>query len=84
MMVLHTMIDQIVHLHPNLKYLHIGSDEVYELGRCPRCIDKMKQENWNRGQLFLNHVRNVAKLVHILLHSNFLLFSHIIYRRDCQ
>lgn len=63
MKVLRSMIDQIVHLHPNLKYLHIGSDEVYELGKCVRCIDKMKQETWNRGQLFINHVKSVAKYI---------------------
>lgn len=61
--VLHAMIDQVVRMHPKLKYLHIGSDEVYELGRCARCIEKMKVENWNRGQLFLNHVKNVARYV---------------------
>lgn len=61
--VLHAMIDQIVQLHPNLKYLHIGSDEVYALGKCARCIDKMKQENWNKNQLFLHHVKSVARYV---------------------
>lgn len=61
MKVLHSMIDQVVHMHPNLKYLHIGSDEVYEVGRCARCIEKLKQENWKKGQLFLHHVKSVAK-----------------------
>ncbi|KAK3912819.1 Hexosaminidase D [Frankliniella fusca] len=63
MKVLHAMIDQVVHMHPNLKYLHIGSDEVYEVGRCGRCIEKLKQENWKKGQLFLHHVKSVARYV---------------------
>lgn len=51
------MVDQVLSLHPNAKYLHIGCDEVYHLGLCPICRFK------ERDALFLNHVYKVAQHV---------------------
>lgn len=70
-----TMIRQIIELHqsipatsssmknaselsvPKFTHLHIGCDEVYRIGLCSRCQSK------NRNDLFLSHVRTVAKFV---------------------
>lgn len=49
-----TMLDQILTLHPGIKYLHVGCDEVYDLGECPRCRAR------DRDELFLSHVGHVA------------------------
>lgn len=55
------MIDQVVALHPDIKYLHIGCDEVYYLGECVRCGLTMVDHQWNKKQLFLHHVSRLAK-----------------------
>ncbi|KAH9507774.1 hypothetical protein Btru_053688 [Bulinus truncatus] len=60
------MIDQVMKLHPQIKHFHIGCDEVYHLGLCDSCKQKMAQESLTRDQLFFAHVRNVAK--HIKVH----------------
>lgn len=44
-------------LHPAVRYLHIGCDEVFQMGECPRC------RNTLRENLFLGHVARVAKYV---------------------
>ncbi|XP_058808001.1 hexosaminidase D-like isoform X2 [Phymastichus coffea] len=60
---LFTMIDQVITLHPHIQYLHIGADEVYQLGECIRCAEKMSMNQWNKKQLFLNHVHAVASYI---------------------
>ncbi len=30
-------------LHPKVKYFHIGCDEVYQLGQCSKCKDRMRK-----------------------------------------
>ncbi|GFT73860.1 hexosaminidase D [Nephila pilipes] len=51
------MIDQIMALHSDSQWLHIGCDEVYQLGHCSRC------SRYDRNSLFLAYVRKVAKYV---------------------
>ncbi|XP_059469546.1 hexosaminidase D-like isoform X2 [Neocloeon triangulifer] len=58
-----TMVDQILQLHPHSKRLHIGCDEVYQLGDCPRCVSVMGQERWGKIDLFLSHVSRIAGVV---------------------
>lgn len=60
---IYNMIDQIVAAHSNIKYLHIGADEVYQLGECNRCIETMTKNKWSKRQLFLNHVSNVVTYI---------------------
>lgn len=45
-------------LHPGAKYLHIGCDEVFQMGECEVCRLEMHEN------LFLKHVQNVAEIVH--------------------
>lgn len=61
--VLYTMIDQVVEMHPSIKYLHIGADEVYQLGECNRCLQIMSKNQWSKRQLFLNHVQIIASYI---------------------
>ncbi|PSN36468.1 hypothetical protein C0J52_20603 [Blattella germanica] len=56
------MIDQVIALHPGIKYLHIGCDEVYYLGECVRCGLTMVDHQWSKKQLFLHHHRDVIPL----------------------
>ncbi len=41
-------------LHGDVNYLHIGCDEVFNMGECSRCRRKLRDE------LFLSHVASIA------------------------
>ncbi|XP_076750807.1 hexosaminidase D [Xylocopa sonorina] len=60
---IYEMIDQIVEAHPEMRYLHIGADEVYQIGECSRCVDTMARRQWSKQQLFLDHLSKVAKYI---------------------
>ncbi|CAK9805981.1 Hexosaminidase D [Anthophora quadrimaculata] len=60
---IYEMIDQIMETHPNIKHLHIGADEVYQIGECSRCLDTMVKRQWGKKQLFLDHVSKVVKYI---------------------
>lgn len=53
------MIDQVIDLHPGLRWFHIGADEVFHLGICERCKKRMEEENITLQQLFFSHTRSV-------------------------
>lgn len=71
---LQSMISQMVQMHlpdtetnqsnpneiklPTVTHLHIGCDEVYRMGECPRC------RNHDRNDIFLTHVRHMVNFVH--------------------
>ncbi|XP_067126536.1 hexosaminidase D-like [Centruroides vittatus] len=57
------MIDQIISLHPGIKWLHIGCDEVYYIGQCDLCQHRMTTKQMNSDLLFLEHVKFVAQYV---------------------
>ncbi|MCL4162486.1 UNVERIFIED_CONTAM: hypothetical protein GTU68_025683, partial [Idotea baltica] len=56
-LLVHTMIDQIMALHRGAEFLHIGCDEVFQMGECDKC--RLKP----RDNLFLEHVSQIAKYV---------------------
>lgn len=58
-----TMLDQVLSLHPEAEYVHIGCDEVYSLGQCARCEQRLQLPGMSRDSLFLDHVGSVAKHV---------------------
>jgi hexosaminidase len=51
------IIDQVMSLNPQAKWLHVGCDEVFHIGYCDKC--RMK----DRDTLFLDHVARVSKYV---------------------
>ncbi|KAG8265868.1 Hexosaminidase (glycosyl hydrolase 20, catalytic domain) containing [Homalodisca vitripennis] len=57
------MIDDIIAMHPASRYIHIGCDEVYNLGECSQCLDTMLKKNWTKKQLFFNHIVTVASYI---------------------
>ncbi|QQP50186.1 Hexosaminidase Dlike [Caligus rogercresseyi] len=65
------MIDQVFSLHPRSKWLHIGLDEVYQLGQCTLCSERINKANANPDftsyqdgrTLFLQHAHRVASYV---------------------
>ncbi|KAJ8964554.1 hypothetical protein NQ314_004855 [Rhamnusium bicolor] len=52
------MVNQVMDLHPAAKFLHIGCDEVFQMGECDICRLEIHEN------LFLKHVKNVANIVH--------------------
>lgn len=52
-----SIIDQVMSMHPSSKWLHIGADEVYHMGYCDLCRFK------ERDAIFLQHVTRVARYV---------------------
>lgn len=70
--IIQEMIDQVLSLHPDAAWLHIGCDEVYQLGQCPICSQKLLTANTDPSNsngyqdgrsLFLQHVHRVASYV---------------------
>ncbi|KFM76323.1 Hexosaminidase D, partial [Stegodyphus mimosarum] len=57
------MVKQIIESHPNSKFIHIGGDEVWHLGQCVSCKEKMKAENWKKEHLFLDHMCRIIKKI---------------------
>ncbi|XP_014672485.1 PREDICTED: hexosaminidase D-like isoform X2 [Priapulus caudatus] len=58
--VVKAMISQLLQLHPNSKFVHIGADEVWHLGKCSKCQERMQSESKTKEHLFLDHVKSVA------------------------
>lgn len=57
------MLRQVVKLHPGLKTLHIGADEVYILGEGEDSKRWLASPGRTVEQLFLSHVTKVAKAI---------------------
>ncbi|XP_027221516.2 hexosaminidase D isoform X1 [Penaeus vannamei] len=57
------LITQVLELHPKDKHLHIGADEVWHIGRCPRCQDEMETHKMTTNDLFLMWVLRLAKWI---------------------
>ncbi len=55
------MAEEILELHPNLHYLHVGGDEAGFLGRCPRCAARAK--TIGKVGLYLEHMKKVCEWV---------------------
>uniref|UniRef100_UPI00398EAB96 hexosaminidase D-like isoform X1 n=2 Tax=Pristiophorus japonicus TaxID=55135 RepID=UPI00398EAB96 len=58
-----SMIDQIMAVHKDLKWVHIGSDEVYYLGEGEESKQLIEQSLTDVDCLFLSHVKAVASYV---------------------
>lgn len=50
--------NQVIALHKTAKYIHIGCDEVFQMGECDLCRLEMHET------LFLKHIKNVAGIIH--------------------
>lgn len=55
-------------LHPHSRYLHIGGDEVVNMGRCEQCHDVVRGHG-GREELFRRHMLAVMKRVSSRWHS---------------
>ena len=57
------ILDQVVDLHPNSEWIHIGGDEVYGLGTCQSCPEK----SMSSSDLYIHHMSRV--LNHVATHK---------------
>ncbi|XP_040568869.1 hexosaminidase D [Lepeophtheirus salmonis] len=55
------MIDQLLSLHPNVEYLHIGCDEVYHMGICSKCSDRIRRSK--TSSLFIDHLLRISSYI---------------------
>ncbi len=55
------MIHQVCAKHPTSKYFHIGCDEVYQLGSCPKCSKYVSKDG--KSKLYIDFINKVAKMV---------------------
>ncbi|XP_078692347.1 hexosaminidase D-like isoform X2 [Branchiostoma floridae x Branchiostoma belcheri] len=60
------MIDQLMAAHPDVKYLHIGADEVFHLALCKTCKLRMAEQMWTDRQLFLDHIMTVLSYIKVM------------------
>lgn len=51
------IIDQVMMIHPSIKWLHVGCDEVYHMGYCDVCRLR------DRDSIYIQHVTRVARYV---------------------
>ena len=64
------LLSQIMEVHKDSGHIHIGCDEVYQLGQCQQCQERINRNNAKTHQghysyrtLFLDHVRAVGSFV---------------------
>jgi len=55
------IIDEMMEIHKDAKYFHIGGDETRQLGECPLC--KEKAENGGKYNLYFDYVKKVCEYV---------------------
>ena len=76
------MVDQIMSLHQGyIKFIHIGSDEVFQLGLCSKCRSRMKLEEKTPKHLFIGKKINknacfLNPILHRKTNMTALLFCH--------
>ncbi|KAK3085548.1 hypothetical protein FSP39_005156 [Pinctada imbricata] len=57
------MIDQVMSVHGNQQFFHIGADEVYHIGVCEKCKARIRLENLTPQELFFKHVKEVVSYI---------------------
>lgn len=55
------LVDDMVELHPGIRYFHIGGDEARRLGACPRCARVARLHG--KGRLYVDFVTRAAEYV---------------------
>lgn len=51
--------EEVIQLHPEIEYFHIGGDEARRLGSCPRCKEKVDKKGVSR--LYVDYINQVSQ-----------------------
>jgi hexosaminidase len=54
------MMEEVLAAHPESRYFHIGADEPFRLGSCPRCRQAGSE---GKGEIYFEHVNLLCELV---------------------
>lgn len=52
---LKSWIDEVVELHPGIKYIHLGADETHNMGKCERCRTHAKMD------IYTSHISELCQ-----------------------
>ena len=52
------MAEELLELHPNSEYFHVGGDETRQLGKCPKCAEFVRQHSVH--ELFFQRLNSVC------------------------
>ena len=51
------LVEEMLALHPGIRYLHVGGDEARRLGQCPKCREKV--EKYGVSRLYIDYMNQV-------------------------
>lgn len=51
--------EEVIQLHPGIRYFHIGGDEARRLGTCPKCKEKV--EKYGVSRLYIDYINSVSQ-----------------------
>ncbi len=54
-------IDEVIALHPRGKYLHLGSDETWNLATCPKCREHAEKDPRGKMSVYIDHVGQLCR-----------------------
>ncbi|KAK6642736.1 hypothetical protein RUM43_004238 [Polyplax serrata] len=57
-----TLLEQIINFHVGLKFVHIGADEVWHMGLCEKCKNRLENGE-AKEDLYLKHIKKVVEFV---------------------
>lgn len=69
------MVSQVMQLHSDAQWFHLGADEVWHLGQCNRCRSIMVDKQWGKDHLYVDYLSRIVGM----LHKKFPLLKFIIW-----
>ena len=58
-----TWLDEVIALHPDSPFIHVGGDETWHLASCPRCQEKTRSAPEGRLAPYLDHIELICQHV---------------------
>lgn len=58
------MVTQVMQLHSDSQWFHLGADEVWHLGQCERCRTVMVDKQWGKDHLYVDYLSRIVGTLH--------------------